>query len=416
MRCSECDGKPQREERHCECCGHLLTPDATSAHEAPRVADPNQQELRFEAPSPRCGSCGGPAPDGELCDSCRQAFSSVLGKAKPAPVAAMPALIATLAPTPADVEPVPVSSAATDDPVDVEPSPDLVAGPSASERQPDLMSEAEPVIMPMAAPEDPAPPMASAPRRHRSELAAVAAVAIIAVIGLPLGALWLRKQAPTQDVMAGATVPTASVAANAPVTAANAPAPTAAADAKSTPAEPDKAPAPPAPEVVPQPVKPAPRAPRAPAKPAKIEPAVNADRAVAPAPTVSAPVAPEPPPAAVPPPAPAPEAPRPVLAQAPVGHLYNAAEVDEAPKATAKVSPQLASGVADRAGKDVVVVRALISQTGHPFRVDLLRRSRFGSAVDEAVVAAVKQWMFSPARKRGEAVSCWYNFAVPLAD
>jgi hypothetical protein len=37
-----------------------------------------------------------------------------------------------------------------------------------------------------------------------------------------------------------------------------------------------------------------------------------------------------------------------------------------------------------------------------------------GRPLDEAVVAAVTQWTFSPARKRGEAVSCWYNIGVPL--
>jgi TonB family protein len=63
---------------------------------------------------------------------------------------------------------------------------------------------------------------------------------------------------------------------------------------------------------------------------------------------------------------------------------------------------------------DVVVVRVLVSQTGHPSVVSLLRRSKAGSALDEAVVAAVKQWTFSPARKRGEAVSCWFNVGVPI--
>jgi hypothetical protein len=43
-----------------------------------------------------------------------------------------------------------------------------------------------------------------------------------------------------------------------------------------------------------------------------------------------------------------------------------------------------------------------------------LRRSKVGRSLDDAVVAAVTQWTFSPARKRGEAVSCWYNIGVPL--
>jgi hypothetical protein len=37
-----------------------------------------------------------------------------------------------------------------------------------------------------------------------------------------------------------------------------------------------------------------------------------------------------------------------------------------------------------------------------------------GRTSNEAVVAAVTRWTFSPAKKRGEAVNCWYNVAVPL--
>jgi TonB family protein len=61
-----------------------------------------------------------------------------------------------------------------------------------------------------------------------------------------------------------------------------------------------------------------------------------------------------------------------------------------------------------------VIVRVLVSQTGHVSLVNVLRRSKTGVALDDAVVAAVKQWTFSPARKRGEAVSCWYHVGVPI--
>ena len=63
---------------------------------------------------------------------------------------------------------------------------------------------------------------------------------------------------------------------------------------------------------------------------------------------------------------------------------------------------------------DIVVVRLLVSQTGHPSSVSLLRKSKAGQPLDDAVVAAVKQWTFSPARKKGEAVSCWLNVGVPV--
>ncbi|MGE5245282.1 MAG: energy transducer TonB [Betaproteobacteria bacterium] len=60
------------------------------------------------------------------------------------------------------------------------------------------------------------------------------------------------------------------------------------------------------------------------------------------------------------------------------------------------------------------MIRLLVSQTGHPFRLNLLRRSRMGAPADDAVIAAVKQWTFSPARNHGEAVACWLNVGVAL--
>jgi len=98
----------------------------------------------------------------------------------------------------------------------------------------------------------------------------------------------------------------------------------------------------------------------------------------------------------------------------PVGRLFEPADVDESPRVATRVEPQLSGDAVKRFPNDVVVVRVLVSQTGHPFRVSLLRRSLGGRALDDAVVAAVSQWTFSPARKRGEVVSCWMNFGVQV--
>ena len=57
----------------------------------------------------------------------------------------------------------------------------------------------------------------------------------------------------------------------------------------------------------------------------------------------------------------------------------------------------------------------LVSQSGRPSRVTLLRKSKTGPRVDDAVINAVSQWKFSPARRRGEAVSSWFNIGVPVA-
>ena len=60
-------------------------------------------------------------------------------------------------------------------------------------------------------------------------------------------------------------------------------------------------------------------------------------------------------------------------------------------------------------------MRLLVSQTGRPSRVSVLRGSKVSAQVDSAVVAAVNQWTFAPARKRGEAVTSWFNVGVPVA-
>jgi protein TonB len=87
------------------------------------------------------------------------------------------------------------------------------------------------------------------------------------------------------------------------------------------------------------------------------------------------------------------------------------AQVNQQPRVASQVDPRLPGR---QAGADVVVLRVLVSQAGHASTISLLRRSKSGREVDDAVVSAVKQWTFVPARKRGQAVSCWFNVAVPL--
>jgi len=120
--------------------------------------------------------------------------------------------------------------------------------------------------------------------------------------------------------------------------------------------------------------------------------------------------------AAIAAPQPAAELPRAVTPRPPAGRLFEPGDVDESPRVATRVSPQVSDEMLKRYPKDVVVVRVLVSQTGHPFRVSLLRHSLGGRPVDDAVVAAVSSWTFSPARKRGEAVSCWMNFGVPIGQ
>ena len=105
---------------------------------------------------------------------------------------------------------------------------------------------------------------------------------------------------------------------------------------------------------------------------------------------------------------------RSIAREAPVGRFFDPTDVDESPQVATRVEPQLPGDLPVRPLNEIVVVRVLVSQTGHPFRVNVLRRSKLGRSLDDAVVAAVTQWTFSPARKRGETVNCWYNIGVPL--
>ena len=115
------------------------------------------------------------------------------------------------------------------------------------------------------------------------------------------------------------------------------------------------------------------------------------------------------------PPAPvAAEPPLSIAPAAPIGRFFEPTDVDESPQVATRVEPQLPTDLPVRPLHDIVVVRVLVSQTGHPFHIRLLRGSKLGRSLDDAVVAAVSRWTFSPARKRGEAVNCWYNIGVPL--
>jgi protein TonB len=89
-------------------------------------------------------------------------------------------------------------------------------------------------------------------------------------------------------------------------------------------------------------------------------------------------------------------------------------QVDDKPRVASQVEPAVPEELRDRPLTDLVIVRVLVSQSGRPSDINLLRRSKSGVALDNAVVAAVRQWSFSPARKRGQAVNCWYNVGVPL--
>ena len=115
------------------------------------------------------------------------------------------------------------------------------------------------------------------------------------------------------------------------------------------------------------------------------------------------------PPAPVAAPEPKPEAPA-----APIGPFFELRDVNEVPRVLTRVEPQIPEDLAGRELNEVVIARVLVTQAGHPMMVNLLRRSKAGASLDEAIVAAVKKWTFVPARRKGEAVSCWFHVGVPV--
>jgi outer membrane biosynthesis protein TonB len=351
-----------------------------------------------------CETCGEPAVDGELCETCRQAFTSLLVSSTPAPPAEPVSVIPDAAPveeSPAEKSPAKESPSA--EPMSSSPSPDDTAGAAAAA----WAQQALPDMAPWSGKSDAASQgsVAPVPQRRKTRsmaLAAAAVLAVVAAVGAPQGARWLGIEWPSlaagQEQSEQPTLP------NAPATSDPAPedqaAPVMAQEAPSTR---------PASTASTQPRAAAPRPATAARQPnpstrqvasaAAPTPALEA-RALDAAPAPATLAAPEP----LPSPAPA----------APTGRFFEPGDVDEMPRIVTRVEPQLPGDLAARSFSDVVVVRVLVSQSGHPFRVGLLRRSKLGPSLDDAVIEAVGQWKFSPALKRGEPVSAWYNIGLPL--
>lgn len=112
-----------------------------------------------------------------------------------------------------------------------------------------------------------------------------------------------------------------------------------------------------------------------------------------------------------------PSAPAPIAAtveRADAALAFEITQVDVRPQVERRVEPDYPDRADEGGFAEVVVLRVLVSAAGTPSAVRVLRRSRIGPVADDAAVAAVRQWRFSPARKRDQAVDCWFNVGVPL--
>ena len=259
------------------------------------------------------------------------------------------------------------------------------------------------------------------PSRVRTIGAVIAVLVAVAALGFPLGKLWLggqetaafiRQDQPKPPVDQVAAAPAERAVASAIVPASHV---TPAAAETSSPVTVQAAPKVPAANVAPVAAKASPAATtrstaKVPPKSAKPNGSMRlASPVTAPAPVAAAPVPEVAPPAPVAAPEPKPEAPA-----APMGPFFETRDVNETPRIATKVEPQVPDDLRDRPLNEIVIVRVLVTQTGQPHMINLLRRSKAGPSLDNAIVAAVKQWTFVPARKRGEAVSCWYHVGVPV--
>jgi protein TonB len=96
----------------------------------------------------------------------------------------------------------------------------------------------------------------------------------------------------------------------------------------------------------------------------------------------------------------------------PLGNTFEVTQVDVRPQVTRQVTPRRPDG---RTSAEVVVVRVLVSPSGRAADVRVVRGARDAPSYDDAAVAAVRQWTFSPAQKRSRPVSCWIHVGVPFA-
>jgi TonB family protein len=298
---------------------------------------------------------------------------------------------------------------AADAPAAATPSP--VAGAEAAQPTVESKSESVPAQSqkPAAAKAKAASSSPAKPRSSLRGLATAAAVLlIVGAIGVPLGRLWLGRGQQIVPVAATAPRPAATPAPKQPVApqavpaaataataAAAAPAPAAAAPVKTTPPAATRKPPT-----------------RADAKPAAAEPQVPQIAAVAPTFVAEAPPA-----AVLPPPEPvAPALVAPAMPESPIGPFYETRSVDQAPQVTHRVEPRLPASLQGQPLKEIVIVRVLVSQTGKAALTSVLRRSKAGLELDNAVLAAVRQWSFTPATKKGAAVSCFLHVGVTVGE
>ena len=101
-------------------------------------------------------------------------------------------------------------------------------------------------------------------------------------------------------------------------------------------------------------------------------------------------------------------------AAAQAGRAYISTEVDVRPEVVRQVPPVYPEGALAQRLRDIVVLEVLVGATGSPEDIQVLRGSQKTPAFNAAAITAVRQWAFSPARKNGLPVPCWWAVGVPF--
>jgi TonB family protein len=94
------------------------------------------------------------------------------------------------------------------------------------------------------------------------------------------------------------------------------------------------------------------------------------------------------------------------------GDLIPIDEVDAPPRLQSVVKPAYPPFALKAKIGGIVLLRVLVSETGDPLEVEVMRGARAG--LTEAAVSAVRKWSFQPARKAGVAVRTWTVVPIPF--
>jgi protein TonB len=94
------------------------------------------------------------------------------------------------------------------------------------------------------------------------------------------------------------------------------------------------------------------------------------------------------------------------------GALVELDQVDTPPRVAKVVKPGYPPLALQARIGGIVILRVLVSETGVPADIQVLRSGRAG--LTEAAIRAVKDWTFQPAQKDGVAVRTWISVPIPF--